>query len=130
LQFCIPDKQKTGIKMNLTFNDLPNAVATLFEKVIGLELLLKDHLKVGQSPQSETLLTIGQATELLNLSKSTIYGLIHRKEIPVMKRGNRVYFSKQELTNWIVAGRKKTKEEIEAEAEAHLTAINKNRRSY
>ena len=75
--------------------------------------------------QADELLTIKQTAELLTLSVPTIYGLVHRAEIPVSKRGKRLYFSKAELTQWIKDGRKKTNTEIAAEAEQYLT---KNKR--
>lgn len=70
--------------------------------------------------QSDQLLTIKQAAEMLCLSVPTIYGLVHRAVIPVSKRGKRLYFSKAELTQWIKEGRKKTTTEIAAEAEQYL----------
>jgi len=71
----------------------------------------------SQSQEGEQLLTIKQAGELLSLSVPTIYGLVSKAEIPVSKRGKRLYFSKQELTDWIKAGRKKTNSEIEETAQ-------------
>jgi len=71
-------------------------------------------------PESEQLLTIQQAGEILNLSVPTLYGYVHRAEIPVCKRGKRLYFSKQELLEWIKQGRKKTFAETTVEAEYYL----------
>lgn len=58
-------------------------------------------------PEPEQLLTVQQAAELLNLSVPTLYGYTQRAEIPVCKRGKRLYFSKQSLFEWIKDGRKK-----------------------
>lgn len=76
----------------------------------------------GTLPQPETdqLLTVPQAAEFLSLSIPTVYGLVSRAELPVNKRGKRLYFSKQELTDWIKQGRKKTLSETATEAEAYL----------
>jgi len=71
----------------------------------------------------EELLTIKQAAEFLTLSVPTIYGLVQRAEIPVNKRGKRLYFSKQELTDWIKAGRKKTNDEISKEAKKRTSSF-------
>ena len=68
--------------------------------------------------QPDQLLTIQQAGELLNLSVPTIYGYVQRAEIPVSKRGKRLYFSKQELFDWIKEGRRKTLAESSLEAKA------------
>jgi len=82
-------------------------------------------IQLNEQPEADQLLTIQQAGELLNLSVPTLYGLVSRSEIPVSKRGKRLYFSKQELLLWVKEGRKKTKGEIEAEAQDY---INRKRR--
>lgn len=79
----------------------------------------------GKQSQADQLLTIQQASELLNLSVPTIYGLVSRLEIPCMKKGKRLYFSQQELTNWVKTGRKKTLAETASEAEAYLSKRKK-----
>lgn len=71
--------------------------------------------------EADQLLTIKQTAELLSLSVPTIYGLVSRGEIPHSKKGKRLYFSKQELLNWVKAGRKKTNAEIAAAADDYLT---------
>lgn len=71
-------------------------------------------------PQDE-LLNIQQASELLNLSVPTIYSKVSKFELPVMKRSKRLYFSKTELIEYLKAGKRKTSEEIEAEADAYLS---------
>ena len=75
---------------------------------------------VEPTDQPEQLLTVQQAAELLNLSVPTLYGYTQRAEIPVCKRGKRLYFSKQSLFEWIKDGRKKTLAETASEAEAYL----------
>lgn len=69
----------------------------------------------------EQFLTIQQASELLNLSVPTLYSKVSKGELPVMKRGKRLYFSQTELLNYIKEGKKKTTTEIEAEADAYLS---------
>ncbi len=71
-------------------------------------------------PEPEQLLTVQQAAELLNLSVPTLYGYTQRAEIPVCKRGKRLYFSKQSLFEWIKDGRKKTLAETASEADQYL----------
>lgn len=76
-------------------------------------------------PEADQLLTIQQAAEFLNLSVPTLYTKVHNAEIPVYKKTKRLYFSKQELTDWIKAGRKKTTSEIAAEAEQYVNGKKK-----
>ena len=104
--------------MEITFEKLPQAVTQLLDKLENIERLL---LSQSNDPhEADKLLTIQQAAEILHLSVPTIYGLVQRAEVPVCKRGKRLYFSKQELTTWIMAGRKKTISEIEAEVSTYL----------
>ena len=73
-----------------------------------------------QNEQSYELLTVQQAADFLSLSVPTIYTLIHKGELPAMKRSKRCYFSKIDLINYLFQGRKKTAEEISYEAEHYL----------
>ena len=73
----------------------------------------------GERSEPEQLLTVQQAAEFLNLSVPTLYGYSQRAEIPVCKRGKRLYFSKQSLFEWIKDGKKKTLAETASEAEQY-----------
>ena len=110
--------------MDITFEQLPKTVKEISDKVNNIERLLLAKSETAQ-PETTDLLTIKQAGEFLTLSVPTIYGLVQRAEIPVNKRGKRLYFSKQELTDWIKAGRKKTVDEISKEADRHLSKNKK-----
>jgi excisionase family DNA binding protein len=67
-------------------------------------------------PASDKLLTVAQAGQLLNMTKGSMYGLVHQRKVPFCKRGKRLYFSEKELRAWIMSGRRQTIEEIEVEA--------------
>ena len=114
--------------MEITFELLPKAVTQLHDKLDNIERLLQLRSN-DPPPESDKLLNIQQAAEVLSLSVPTVYGLVHRAEVPVCKRGKRLYFSKQELTAWIMAGRKKTNSEIKAEANSYFDFSRKKRNS-
>lgn len=113
--------------MEITFEKLPQAVTQLFDKLENLERLIISQSNAPK-PEEDKLLTIREAAEILHLSVPTVYGLVQRSEVPVCKRGKRLYFSKQELVSWILSGRKKTVSEIDAEAEQYIRSRNKSRR--
>lgn len=97
--------------MNYTFEEPPQAISTLHEKVECIkDLLLENRSQNSQSPRDD-LLTIRQAAEFLSLSVPTLYTKVSRKEIPVNKRGKRLYFSIVELSDWVRSGRKKSGKE-------------------
>ena len=110
----------------ITFDQLPQAVSQLYDKLSNIEELLKE-AKIPETKQDE-LLTISEAAKFLKLSIPTIYGKVSRQEIPVNKQGKRLYFYKAELADWIKQGRKKTITEIRQEAEE--TIISKKRNSH
>ena len=110
---------------NITFDELPKAVSLLANEISEIKQILLAVAPQQANPEPEQLLTIQQAGQFLNLSVPTIYGYVQRKKIPVNKRGKRLYFSKQELLQWIKEGRKKTEEELEEEAQQHLSNLKR-----
>jgi len=92
------------------FEDLPNIMAENNRLLSEVKVLLQ----AATMPQktSEDLLNIQQAGELLNLSIPTIYSKVSKKELPYSKRGKKLYFSREELTDFIKKGRVLTNSEI------------------
>lgn len=102
----------------LSFDRLPKAVAKLCNEVGEIKRILlqsKDHFH-----QEDRLLNVKEAASFLELSVPTVYGYVQRKQIPVMKKHKRLYFSKKELTDWIKSVRKKTVSEIQEEVDLSL----------
>ena len=92
----------------MTFEQLPQAVATLIEKISKIEEILTE-----KNEQKEKFLTVEEAAKFLDLTVPTVYAKVSRGELPVMKRGKRLYFSNIELVEYIKNGRKKTNEQTE-----------------
>lgn len=97
--------------MNNPFDDLSSQIEEL--KSILLEKLANPQ---PASNEADDLLTIEEAAEMLRLAVPTVYGLVSRRAVPYMKKGKRLFFSKNELTQWLKTGRRKTSEEIAKEA--------------
>ena len=109
-----------------TFDQLPQAVYEIQQKLESIEQLLLQLNKTN--PESAAILTVEEAAEFLKLSVATIYTLISKGELPVMKRSKRCYFSKLELVAYLKKGRRKTNQEIEAAAEVYLKKRRFSRR--
>ena len=103
----------------ITFEQLPQAVGQLFAKLENIEKLLSGKEGTQQS-EADELFTIDEAATFTHLSKLTIYGLVSKAEIPCMKKGKRLYFTRKELIAWIKTGRKKTLAETAIEANAFV----------
>lgn len=91
---------------DLTFNQLPQAVTMLLNEVSELKGLLKrqEENKSNQEPV-EQLFNVQQTANFLGLTSATIYSKVSRKELPFMKRNGRLYFSKQELLEYLKEGK-------------------------
>lgn len=89
-----------------------NPFETIDARLSNIESLLLDIKHTpkagGNANETDELLTVQDAAKFLSLSVPTIYGLISKNELPVMKRSKRCYFSKIELINYLKQGRKKT----------------------
>ena len=105
---------------SISFDNLPQAVAGLYEELNQLKQLLLKQSSNAQ-PVQEQLLTAEQAAEFLNLSLQTIYSKVSKGELPVMKQGKRLYFSNLELIDCLKKGKKKSYTEIEAEGDKYLS---------
>ena len=103
----------------ITFENLPKAVGQLFDKLNGIEKILLTQGNYSQ-PETDQLLTIKQAGELLCLSVPTLYGLVSKQAVPVSKQGKRLYFNRADLLSWVKSGRKLTVTEIESQAGTYL----------
>lgn len=103
-----------------------NPFESITERLSSIENLL--HTLTDRQPDTpeanahpSELLTIEQAAEFLHLSKATIYSKCSRNELPYMKRGKRLYFLREQLLEYIKAGRCETAQEMAENAHEYLT---------
>ena len=95
----------------LSFENLPQAVSLLLEKVDSLEQLLKSQ-QTSNRVASDKPMSITEAAKFVNLTVPTLYGFVSKRTIPFSKVGKRLYFSESELTSWIQNGRQQTRDEL------------------
>ncbi len=74
-------------------------------------------IKMQSNSVEDTILDIDQAAEYIKLSIPSIYRLCSASEMPVIKKGKKLLFSKNALTQWLMQGRKKTLSEIQKDAD-------------
>lgn len=111
----------------VTLENLPRAVAEMNREMNRKVDLLTDLVNRAVNGDSDNT-TLGDgdkvfvegAAKMMNKTKATIYAMTHRNEIPHYKRGNRLYFSKKEIQEYLKAGRVKTVEEIQSDAMENL----------
>ena len=102
-----------------------NPFESIESRLNKIELLLldlkskpSDSIKLEKENQ---LLNIQEAAKFLNLTVPTIYSKVSKAELPVMKKGNRLYFSQRELSEYLKSGRRKTNDELMLEASNYLS---------
>ncbi|NCB44139.1 MAG: DNA-binding protein [Clostridia bacterium] len=97
-------------------------------RIIELDILIQNSVRkvlteiippLSNSSKDE-LLTVDKAAELLTVSVPTIYGYVHKKSIPHMKRRGRLYFSREEIISWVRSSRRLTRDEIRMAAAESL----------
>lgn len=98
----------------ITFENVPNALSCIIDQLERIESTL-DKLTYPDSIKDQ-LLTISEAAEILNLAESTIYGKVSNREIPVIKKGKKLYFQKVALLNWVMEGKRSTPTDIQEKA--------------
>lgn len=83
-------------------------LSTIMEKLDRIEAMIRTN---------KTVLTIDDAAEYTGLSRSYLYKLTAKGEIPFSKpRGKLIYFSKEKLDQWLLSNNRKSNEEIKNEA--------------
>jgi excisionase family DNA binding protein len=82
-----------------------------------IEMLLKN-----QNILLKEFLTLDEAAEYLSLSKSAVYKMTSKKEIPFYNPGGKkIYFKRVELDSWILNGKVESASQIEIEIETYLS---------
>jgi len=103
---------------SLKFEQLPNVVADLKKEVGEMKALI---IQQGKPQQANNPINIQEVAKLTGLSVPTLYGYCQRNEIPFNKKGNRNYFFRNDIIDWIKTGERKTVNEIENEVEEFLS---------
>lgn len=73
----------------------------------------------------KTVLNFEEVAAYTGLSKSYLYKLTSSGGIPCFKpQGKHIYFSKQEIDQWLLKNRKATNDELESQAATFVTLKN------
>jgi len=104
--------------VQLSFESLPKIVMELKAQVDILTMSIES---AKSAKKENDLLSTEEAAKFLNLSKSTLYNKVNKRELPVMKQGKRLYFSRVELTNYIKSGKVLSNREIEEQTNNFLS---------
>lgn len=115
--------------MELSFDKLPEAVERLSGKV---DILIErvNALSNSGTPNENQheLLDLQSAAKMVGKAPSTLYTMTSKRQIPFHKRGNKLYFFKDELTAWIETSDQAGLTATEADFEQHLAQMQSGKR--
>ena len=93
----------------LTFNDLPEVVGELCERISSMENLLTEKLHQQHNEvkkDTHVPMTVDEVCEYLGISKSSFYYKAKHGGIPIIKQGKHLFVYRDELDKWLESGRK------------------------
>ena len=94
------------------------------ESMQSIEERLTNLERINQG--AKTILTLEEVAKYTNYSKSYIYKLTSRREIPCYKpNGKQLYFKRTEREEWLLTNRKMTNKEIESEVATKSVLLQK-----
>lgn len=102
----------------ITFDKLPEAVAFLTKELLFIRELLEKQQTVV--PKKQGPIGIDDACRIIGKAKPTVYTLVRKRVLPCYKNGKKLYFYEDELITWINSGKKKTIQEMKADAETEM----------
>jgi excisionase family DNA binding protein len=88
----------------------------------GVQRVMARQAAATPAGEEDDLLDAEQAARLLRLKIRSVYNKTSQRELPFMKRGRKIYFSRRELLDWMTAGRTQTRAETLVRAQAMLQA--------
>lgn len=98
-----------------------------FKKVEGLKIHYDPATSSIQTPNGANVkkyVDLDELSNLINRTKPSIYSLVHKRKIPHIKRGKRLYFEWSKIQKWLSDGEVPTQDELSQRANDYL---NKNR---
>lgn len=106
------------IMSNYTFEELPAVVATLVDEIRGLKTLVESGQKNAKADNANPWMTLKEFQQFHpeHPAAPTIYGWVRCGLVPYYKKGKKLIFKRQEIEDWLNAGRQKTDIEMETEA--------------
>lgn len=108
----------------ITHNNLPEAVKHLLHEIAFIKAHLLNNaasiLEPTQPVSEKEFLTVDEVSEMIRLSKGTVYNMKCNGQIPCIKKGSRVLFEREVIEKWLREDRRKTNKQLQAEAEMEI----------
>lgn len=117
--------------MYYKIHSMENPFEIILDRLNRIEQQLND-LKITTiqevAPQPvKQWMNVPETANYLSISSSKIYKLTSTMEIPHMKLGKLLYFRKEQIDEWLLKNRVKTRAEIEEEAIVKMISLRKKK---
>lgn len=106
--------------MNQKFSSLLDGLIKVLTEQITANIKNELQIQPQKVTQEDEFFNIDELSKLIGLTKSTIYGHVHRNTIPFIKKGRMLRFSKNDILNWLQDGKSKSKADIDNQVNEYL----------
>ena len=116
-----------GINKKVTFEDMPELVSSLLTEVKTLQGKVDSvsNLVKTITPKDDVkILTVDDVCRWLGKSKSSVYKMTSRGEIPCYKQGRIVTFIESEFIGWLTAYKKGSCVDMMSRAEEYIQRMH------
>ena len=105
------------MEKEISFNDMPQALAYLIDKVEKIETLLGNQTATAVEP-ADRWFNLEELCAYLpdRPARQTVYGWISQRVIPYHKKGKKLQFLKSEIDNWLLEDQRQTLVQVRAQA--------------
>ncbi len=106
--------------MNQKFSSLLDGLIKVLAEQITENIKNELQIHPQKVTQEDEFLNIDELSQLIGLTKPTIYGHVHRNTVPFIKKGKMLRFSKIDILNWLQDGKSKSKADIDNQVNEYL----------
>jgi excisionase family DNA binding protein len=99
---------------------MENPFEFIIERLDRIEKAIQDFNSINSKVPEDQSMNILEVADYIKVAKTTIYGLTHKNTIPYYKLGKKLFFKKSEIDEWINSKKRKTKNDIEEEANEYI----------
>jgi excisionase family DNA binding protein len=109
--------QKFFKSLELAVEFFADKISTKIEQRLNLP---NNSISSVNDKTEDVIFNINELSSFVGLSKPTIYGHVHRKTIPFIKKGKMLRFSKNDILNWLQDGKSQSKSDLDAKVNDYL----------
>jgi len=99
---------------------MENPFEIILERLDAIDKKLDELKKDKNDEFNNELMTITEVASYINFQKTSVYGLVKKREIPHIKASGKLNFSKRDIDKWLDTKKVKTKSEIEKMADDYI----------